>query len=155
MYKLVLDDFYYDDFVLIAMTTSLEDYKLAYLINQVIQVHLCRERDDVKIINKTGTFPFSHYVFKDDQSCIWRLITNKSFVTNEKSGETFDLFGEIQSVCYFSFDYKTVDFWLKIENVDDSFQVDQLLKKLNFIKHISMAYQVEMEDVKNINNFIL
>ena len=47
LHKLHVDDFYDDSFSLIAIHCSLEDYRLAYLLNKHLNISLVRKPQDL------------------------------------------------------------------------------------------------------------
>ena len=47
LHKLLVDDFYDDDYKLIAVHCRLEDYRLAYLLNKSLNLRLMRKEDDL------------------------------------------------------------------------------------------------------------
>ena len=47
LHKLLVDDFYDDTYILIAIHCRLEDYRLAYLLNQSLELNLRRKPNDL------------------------------------------------------------------------------------------------------------
>jgi len=62
--KLYIDEFEELDFLLLAIHTSLEDYRLAYFLNQKLQLNLHKNNDEVKIKNKEGNTFFQDLLLK-------------------------------------------------------------------------------------------
>ena len=52
--KLYIDEFEELDFHLLAIHTSLEDFRLAYFLNQKLHLNLSKNNDEIKIKNKEG-----------------------------------------------------------------------------------------------------
>jgi hypothetical protein len=90
-HKLDLGDFDDVDYYLIAIHTSLEDYRLAYFINQQLPINLSKSKDEVQI-NKEGETNFSrfYYYYDNENAVSWNLIQNKNEVPQENS--TFKIY---------------------------------------------------------------
>lgn len=78
IHKLYLEDFDQVDYDLIAIHTTLEDYRLAFKINQQLQILLSKNEEEIPIeVNKQHT-SFSRFTFEDDIAMMnWDLIQNK------------------------------------------------------------------------------
>jgi hypothetical protein len=61
-HKLDLGDFDEVDYYLIAIHTSLEDYRLAYFINQQLPINLSKSKDEVQISIKEGETKFADFI---------------------------------------------------------------------------------------------
>ena len=78
VHKLVIDDFEEADFQLIAIHTTLEDYRLAYFINQNLPILLSRSKKEIQTSFQTIKTGFTRFVFEDpDNQIAWNLIENK------------------------------------------------------------------------------
>ena len=53
--KLSIEDFEQEDFLVIAVHTSLEDYRLAYFLNLNLGIFLSKNKFDVESQEKIGT----------------------------------------------------------------------------------------------------
>ena len=53
IHKLDLGEFDEIDYHLIAIHTSLEDYRLAYFINQLLPINLCKNGNEIQILLNT------------------------------------------------------------------------------------------------------
>jgi len=51
-------------------------------------------------------------------------------------------------------EHKTVDYFLKVENTDEQFEIGTVIEKLKSIKVISTAYEIRVEAIKSKNNLI-
>jgi len=73
--KLVLDDFVDVDYSLFAIHCDLEDYRLAFSINQALKTKLKRTKEDVDFSDNIATFS----LFEWENSSLkttWNLIKN-------------------------------------------------------------------------------
>lgn len=157
--KLHLDEFDEVDYDLIAIHSTLEDYRLAYFINQKLPVILSKNQDEVSVTVKEGEAYFPKFFFDDRNNDIqWTLIPNKNEITIRRKSTGQNLFlntdVEIATKVYLLSELKKVDYFLKIENNIDTFQIDTILKALKSIDRIATVYAVQPEKIKSKNNLI-
>lgn len=155
--KLHVDEFDEIDYQLIAIHTSLEEYRLAFLINQKFNVLLSRCETNICITGKNGTAELVRYVYEDEKSSIcWNLLQNKSEIFRDASVSAPDLFsGENIRVAGNAFlvpEYRKVDYFLQLQNTCDL--PSDLHQSLQEIPKISMCYSVDTENIKSRNNLI-
>jgi len=159
IHKLDLGEFDEIDYQLIAIHTSLEDYRLAYFINQKLPINLGKNKNEIQINIKEGETKFSRFYYYDDEKTIsWNLIQNKNEVIQQKNDKSQNLFSninmEVSTKVYLLPEFKKVDYFLKIENMDDLMNVAEIQALLNTIDNISTAYTVETNKIKSKNNLI-
>ena len=158
IHKLDLDEFDEIDYHLIAIHTTLEDYRLAYFINQHLPINLSKSKEEILISIKEGETQFSRFYFDDEDNFIsWNLIQNKNEVIGQKEKINQDLFSnssqEVATKVFLLPELKKVDYFLKIES-DDDLEIEAIVKKLKTIKSLSTVYVVETETIKSKNNLI-
>ncbi|NEU10480.1 IPExxxVDY family protein [Flavihumibacter sp. R14] len=127
------------DFVLIAITSPLKDYRLCFKINKELQIDLNR-LDDLELILHAGSQPgyFSRYWFTDPHNEIeFNLLANK--------GTEGFLIPEM----------KKVDFFLLIRNYIDSDELKALIAGLNRIPEVLVAAEVDPRKLKSKENLII
>src|SRR5690606_41601386 len=150
IHRLSIDEFDEVNYQLVAIHTSLEDYHLAYVINQNLPVLLSKSSKEIQASTKDGDATFSRYIFEDEENdIIWNLIQNKNQIqVPRKSGKT-DLFttADIATLVYLLPEFKKVDYFLKIENTDES--LDELIAELQTAKQISTIYMVDASQIKS------
>lgn len=159
IHKLELGEFDEIDYHLIAIHTSLEDYRLAYFINQKLLVNLGKSKNEIQINIKEGETKFSRFYYYDAEKGVsWNLIQNKNEVIQQKSDNAQNLFSnlnlEISTKVYLLPEFKKVDYFLKIENPEDTMNMEKFHALLNKIKSISTVYPVETNTIKSKNNLI-
>lgn len=151
--KLTIDDFYSNDFELIAIHTTIEDYKLAYLINRILELSLSKNQKDICIQSNNETGFFSWFYFDDDKhDLIWNLVANKTVVA--KSNTSIGLFDEDNVTFHLIPELKKADYLLKIENLDDHFNTQLVVNKIIEINQVSTCYIADVDAIKSINNLI-
>ncbi|MBG6186614.1 IPExxxVDY family protein [Flavobacterium sp. CAN_S2] len=159
IHKLDLGEFDEIDYYLIAIHTSLEDYRLAFFINQKLPINLSKSENEIQINIKEGETNFSRFYYNDSESTItWNLIQNKNEVVQYKKGNTQNLFSdvtmEVATKVFLLPEFKKVDYFLKIENNDDAMDVSKIQLLLNTIDSISTVYIVDTNQIKSKNNLI-
>jgi len=159
LHKLDFEDFDEIDYHLVAIHTSLEDYRLAYFINQKLPINLGKNKDEIHINIKEGETNFSRFYYYDKENeIVWNLIQNKNEVIQQKNENTQNLFSnvnmEVSTKVYLLPEFKKVDYFLKIENAEDGMNLSKIQLLLNTIENISTAYSVDTNKIKSKNNLI-
>jgi hypothetical protein len=156
VHKLHIDEFDEIDYDLVAIHTSLEDYRLAYYINQQLPVLLHKTLDDLQIKNKMGTAFFGRFTFEcADSNTLWNLIGNHGEVISKNDDDSPNLFGtnvDIATQVHFLPEYKKVNYFLKIEN--PVLPISEVILAVNKIERISTVYEVDINKIKSKNNLI-
>lgn len=157
--KLHFDEFDEVDYELIAIHSTLEDYRMAFFINQKLPVILSKSKEEIIVKTKNDEVLFSKFVFDDSSNEVsWTLIQNKNeIITNEKTNiQTLflDTVLEIETKVYLLPELGKVDYFLKIENYQTRTQVEETISKLLAIERVSTAYKVEVQNIKSKNNLI-
>ncbi len=159
IHKLQIDDFDEIEYNLIAIHTSLEDFRLAYFINKMLPINLSKSKNEVQINIKEGETHFSKFSFDDQENDIyWNLIQNKNEVTREKKDNNLNLFANttlnIATKVYLLPEFKKVDYFLKIDNAEENIDLEKITSLLNTIERISTVYLIDINIIKNKNNLI-
>lgn len=159
VHKLHIDEFDEIDYQLIAIHTSLEDYRLAYYINQNLPINLRKSNCNIQISNKDGETQFTRFIFEDEKAGVsWDLIQNKNEILLSSERVNQGLFAEsstkFSTKVYFIPEFRKVDYFLKIENAGDVIDVSEITSQINKIERISTVYSVEAEKIKSKNNLI-
>ncbi|WP_269226960.1 IPExxxVDY family protein [Flavobacterium eburneipallidum] len=159
IHKLDFGEFDEIDYQLIAIHTSLEDYRLAYFINQKLFINLSKNENEILINIKEGETKFTRfYSFDVEKGISWNLIQNKNEVIQQKNNNSQNLFSnvtmEVATKVYLLSEFKKVDYFLKIENLDETKNLEAILTQLNTIDNLSTAYQIDINKIKAKNNLI-
>lgn len=158
-HKVYIEDFEEVDYHIIAIHTSLEDYRLAYFLNRDLEICLSKSNVDIQFQVKKGKTSFARFTFEDEKKVInWDLIQNKNEVVGIENNTIQDLFSNTKntfsSSAYLLSEFKKVDFFLKIENAANEINVSEIVSKINAIESINMVYNVDKETIKSKNNLI-
>lgn len=157
MHKELLE-FEDESFQLIAIYSSLEGYRMAYLINKNLRTKLEREATDIDFNHSEYHAFYSLYSFKDPKAYYSvELVTNKFKGEPKKILSTGSLFNEEK----FSSkeinlipEYSKVDFFLKISEEILPKEFIRILNKINQIPGVQAAYAIEVDKLKNKQNLI-
>lgn len=157
--KLLLDEFDEVDYELIAIHSSLEDYRMAFFINQNLPIILSKSKEEIIVKVNNEEVLFSKFIYDDlSNDLIWTLIQNKNeIITKEKTKNQtlfLDTEVEIETKVFLLPELKKVDYFLKIENVQSKLEVKKTISKLLNIDQISTAYKVDVNNIKSKNNLI-
>lgn len=154
IHKIQIVDFLSIDYELIAIHTSIEDYRLAYFLNKTLNINL--SKNDLKIEIKTpeGKGTFNHYFYDDKNTDIqWSLLENKSTIASVKT-KSKSLFEETELSVFLLPEFKKADYFLKIENIDSYFKPKEYIHKIESISQIIKSYTVNQNKLKSKHNLI-
>jgi hypothetical protein len=159
IHKLDLGDFDEIDYLLVAIHTTLEDYRIAYFINQKLEINLSKKKDEIQVNSKEGEAKFSRFYYHNSEKGItWNLIQNRNEVFQEKKDSIQNLFSnttlEVSTKVYLLPEFKKADYFLKIENNNDMMDLSIMKTLLNTIDSISTVYTVDTNQIKSKNNLI-
>ena len=142
-----------DDYLLIGIHSTEEDYRLAYLLNKHLNTRLTRYKENLDFEGSEAEFPLFEY--KDKHNYInYYLINNKySKLVNDQSN--IGLFGgNYQTIDYLIPEKKKIDFFVKIEGANKPNFARTLVDKLNNINQIITSFTIETNLLKSKNNLI-
>ncbi|APY08358.1 hypothetical protein BWZ20_08625 [Winogradskyella sp. J14-2] len=155
LHKLLVDDFYDDTYKLIAIHCGLEDYRLAYLLNQSLDLRLQRKTEDLDMEYLKSSYSIFEWN-NVSQYVTWNLVSNVCkkeedslystglFQTHQKVLKTFNLVPE----------YKKVDYFIKISDEIQNVNEKQILHKLQNIPQIITSYSVNPTKLKSKDHLI-
>jgi hypothetical protein len=126
------------DFVLIAVTTSLKDYRICYLINKYLSFNFVRN-EDLAVDIYQGAPPVYFSLFKYN----W-----------EASETDFYFIGNKGSDGYLIPEMKKADYFLMIRNYIDDSDLDNLVSALNRIPEIVAAVKIDPKKIKSRENLL-
>ncbi len=159
IHKIYIEDFVEEDYHLIALHTSLEDYRLAYFLNRELGIGLSKSKSDIPLQVKGMKTSFIRFTFEDEKKLIqWDLVQNKNEIENIENITTTDLFSNTKnsfsSSVYLLPEYKKVDFFVKIENADNEIDLDEVMVQISKIDAVNLVYSVTKNKIKSKNNLI-
>lgn len=141
-----------DDYLLIGIHSTEEDYRLAYLLNKHLKTKLIRFKHPLDFKDSNAEFPLFEY--KDENNFMnYYLINNKhlQLVNNQQEG----LFkGNYSTITYLIPEKKNIDFFLKIEGCSQQNLANSLVDKLNNIQQIITSYSIKPKTLKSKDHLI-
>jgi hypothetical protein len=126
------------DFVLIAVTTSLKDYRICYLINKCLNFNFIKFPDLSVDIYQGGNpvlFSIYHYNWEATE-------TDFYFIANKGSDG------------YLIPEMKKADYFLLIKNYIDENDLDSLISTLNKVPEIVAAVKIDPKKIKSRENLL-
>ena len=126
------------DFVLIAVTTSLKDYRICYLINKYLSFNFTKNNDlavDIYPGKAPVYFSIYNYMWEDSE-------TDFYFISNKGSDG------------YLIPEMKKADYFLMIKNYIDDNELDNLVNRLNKIPEIVAAVKIDPKKIKSRENLL-
>ncbi|MBF4515197.1 IPExxxVDY family protein [Flavobacterium sp. ANB] len=159
IHRLDLDEFDEIDYYLMAIHTSLEDYRLAYFINKNLPINLSKSKNEIHAQTKEGEANFSRFYYYDAEKAVsWNLIQNKNEIISASKNDSQDLFSnetsEVSTTIHLLPEFKKVDFFLKIDNSEEALDFSAIQQKLNTIESIAAIYALDTDKIKSKNNLI-
>jgi hypothetical protein len=156
--KLVLDDFLETEvYTLIGIHCTIEDYRLAYLLNKALEINLSRKPKDLDNCNLKTAYPIYEWE-NPTQLATWNLVANSCKVKNDPDTNTLNsLFNAQQGstkVYHLVPEYKKVNYLLKIENELSSNREKLILNNILNIPQVVTAYSIDAEQLKSKDNLI-
>lgn len=157
-HKLMLDEVD-EDFQLLAIHSSLEEFKMAYFLNKHLQITLSRARLDLDYNHGSVEATYPLYVYKDEPNYrTYYLIKNSYKGSVKKVTSSGSLFIEEElspHTTYLIPEYKDVDFFFKIDEEIGQEDLQRLVGKISAIPKIVTVYAVDASRLKSKNNLIL
>lgn len=158
-HKLVFEEDLDEDYILIAIHCGEDDYKLAFLLNQHLNLRFRRKPIDLDFstMDRLATFPLFDY--EDDfQYSQFHLVSNKCTSIEAELQSAGGLFSEVTSekyvITYLIPEFKDVNYFLKIYSDYDNIELREFIIKINEIKQVVSAYEVDINQIKSKNNLI-
>jgi hypothetical protein len=135
--KLIIDYDY--DFDLIGLISPLKEYRIAWLMNQGLKIHLVKN-EDIELEFIDNNIFISNFNYSTGSSRL-RLIRNKTIV------------GDNQMI-YLLPEMKEFDYLIMISGEGDSFQSDDLVNFLKIMEGVQYVTMVDVSKLKSKENLI-
>lgn len=148
VHSLELDDFCEDDYALIGIHTALEDFKLAYLLNNVLNTRFNRADFSLDFDKKSSVASFSIYNYNNEKYDFdWYLISNS--YKEEFEEHTGMLALSTETISYLIPEKKRVDYFLKIVGDYSLEFIADTVNKINQLNQVVTSYTIETETLKS------
>ena len=153
-HKLNLNQFS-DNYHVIAIHSDLEEFRLAFFLNQKLDINLKRKRKDISLIEIKANYSVFEYL-NEAMYLNWIFFSNKSLMSNKISNEESGLFSQesfFQNEVSLIKNPKGVDYFLIIENVKNKTYVKKVLKKISEITGVITSF-ISEKKLENKENLI-
>lgn len=156
IHKLLVNDFDDETYILIAVHCRLEDYRLAYFINQYLTINLSRKPQDLDLNYTASSYSVYEWNNKSDYMT-WNLIANTCKKEEESlysSGALFSTSDKVIKTYNLITELKQVDYFIKISGEIQNINQKLILGKLQAIPQIITSYTVDLTKIKSKEHLI-
>lgn len=148
IHSLGLDDFNEDNYTLIGIHTALEDFKLAYLLNNNLNTHFSRANFSLDFEKNDNKASFSIYNYTNEKyDYEWYLISNSYKEEKVNEGDTLAL--STETITYLIPEKKRVDYFIKIVGETNQELVSKTIDKIKTIGQVVTSYTIETDTLKS------
>ncbi|MDG1743947.1 MAG: IPExxxVDY family protein [Polaribacter sp.] len=148
VYALEMNDFCEEEYSLIGIHSTLEDYKLAYLINKKLNTRFFKAKEDLQFTREKKKASFSIYNYENTKYDFdWFLIANSYRRENQTVSNELLLTSETKT--YLIPEKKKVDFFLKICGESEYDFVMKTINSIKSIENIITAYLIDKNTLKS------
>jgi hypothetical protein len=148
VYALEMDDFCEEPYSLIGIHSTLEDYKLAYLMNRNLNTRFNKATEDLEFKRDQKKASFSIYNYENTNDGFdWFLIANSYRRENQTVSNELLLTTETKT--YLISEKKKVDFFLKICGESEYDFVMKIIQKIKNIDNVITAYSIDKNTLKS------
>ena len=155
LHKLLVDDFDTETYSLLAIHCTIEDYRVAYLLNKQLQINLQRKPQDLDVQYTASSF--SIFEWEDEkQQMIWNLVSNicKKEESIPNKGSLFETQSNILRTYNLIPEYKKVNYLLKIDNDGNFIDEKTIIHKIQKISQIAAVFSIDASQLKSKDNLI-
>ena len=128
------------DFELFGISSTARDYKLAWLLNKTLSIHIVKVEDLEIEYSDQHKIVTSHFLYETEHSEM-RLLRNKSF-------------GEIKKPLLIP-ELPNIDYFLIIQNESSFFGISEMLAQLRKVDLIQHIQPINVHQLKSRENLIL
>ena len=148
VYALEMYDFCEEPYSLIGIHSTLEDFKLAYLINKNLNTRFNKAIKDLEFKRDKNKASFSIYNYENTNDGFdWFLIANSYRRENQTVSNELLLTSETKT--YLISEKKKVDFFLKICGESEYDFVMKTIQKIKNIENVITAYSIDKNTLKS------
>lgn len=157
VHKLILDAVFDEiDCTLIAIHSTIEDYRLTYLLNKQLNTHLTRKVPDLDFSADKTTY--SIFEWEDTLNLtIWNLVSNicKTEINKPQIiNSLFDTEEKITKTTYLVPEHKAVNYFLKIDSEFNLRKEKHILNNILQLNQVITAFSIDINQLKSKDNLI-
>lgn len=148
IHSLELEDFCEDNYTLIGIHTALEDFKLAYLLNNNLNTHFSRSSFSLDFETKNNKASFSIFDYINEKyEHEWYLISNSYKEERINASDTLALSTETKT--YLIPEKKRVDYFLKIVGEPNPVLIQRTMDRINEMSQVVTSYTIDTDTLKS------
>lgn len=148
VYALEMNDFSEEEYSLIGIHSTLEDFKLAYLLNKNLNTRFYKAKEDLEFVREKKKASFSIYNYENIKYDFdWFLIANSYRRENQTVSNELLLTSETKT--YLIPEKKKIDFFLKICGESEYEFIAKTIKKITSIENVITAYSIDKNTLKS------
>ena len=144
-----------DNYSLIGIHSSEEDYRLAFLLNQYLNTKFSKLKQQLDFHNNSASF--SVFEFIDERSQLSNHLIANKFIGNAQLSAEPNLFSNettFSNISYLIREKKTVDFFLKIEGDISNNELNKTIDKINCINQVITSYKIDPDGLRSKDHLI-
>ena len=153
VHSLDFSDFHEEEYSLLGIHTTLEDYRLAFLLNHHLKVRFGKASFNLDFENEKSDASFSIFTYqnsRDDSE--WHLIANSEKKENKVQEEGLLLNTEIKN--YLIPEKKNIDYFIKIVEDISLKNLTETVAKIKKINQVITTYIVDKNTLKSKDSLI-
>lgn len=148
IHSLDLQDFCEDNYTLIGIHTALEDFKLAYLLNNNLNTRFSRASFSLDFETQRTKASFSIYDYTNEKyDYEWYLIANSYKEEQRNELDTIALTTETKT--YLIPEKKGVDYFIKIVGDQNQQLIKNTVDKIKTIGQVVTSYTIDTNTLKS------
>jgi len=124
--KLKID--YFEDYSLLSIASHLKDYRLAFFVNEFLEIDL-KKHDDLRVTGKEGNYSWFYFSMGENYPTFY-LVGN-----NHQNGKLIP-------------SQKGIDYYLFIKDLYDEDELVEIIGSLRKIEGVLAVFQTKMESIK-------
>jgi len=152
-FSLEIDEFSDDDYTLIGIHATLEDFQLAYLINKKLKFYLKRADFNIEVKRKSEVLSYTIFEYSNEELS-YNVYLLSNTVISENELNNFGLFDTLETKSFLIAEKKNVDFFIKIEGFITDEIVTNFINQINTIPQVITSYTIEANTLKS-KNFLI
>ena len=153
IHSLDLEDFCEEEYSLIGIHTTLEDYKLAYLLNKQLKISFKKANFNLDFENKKNNASFSIFEYTNIKYDFELFLISNSIKEEKKSTLSgLPLFTETKT--YLIPEKKNIDFFIKISGDIQYEFITEAIKKIKEVNQVITSYQIDKNTLKSKDSLI-
>lgn len=148
IHSLGFDDLYEEEYSLIGIHTTLEDFKLAYLLNKNISTSFHKLKNYLTIENQQIKASFSMFKYENPKYDFeWHLIANSTKTENITTSNQLLLTTETKT--FLIPEKKKIDYFIKISGEVEISFITKTIKKIKSIEQVMTSYSIDKDTLKS------